>query len=392
MSDLTPEQRVQRNSLAVMTHPKYRPLGGIIMMGKTTVEEDAAQCPTAYTDGFNVVYGAAYIATLRDEEIRFLILHESMHKALRHLTTWLWMWKEHPELANRACDYVINLLLFLSDEGTRFILMPSQGCLDMRFKDMDAGEVYRMLKQEKESGKGGGSGEGFDSHKWEVAKDQTPAEAAAIGDEVKRALQQGALLVGKLGGDVARAVSDILKQDKDWREELWEYITHLCGGRDISTWRRPSRRSVDSGNYTPSYYSESVGRIVIAVDTSGSITGKVIAAFLGTVMNIAESVKPELIDLLYWDSQVAAHEKYGEGQYDTVLASTKPKGGGGTSPSCVSTYLSAKGIRPECIIILTDGAVGSDWGQGWTAPVLWCLVDNKRTTAANGRTIHLREG
>ena len=64
-----------------------------------------------------------------------------------------------------------------------------------------------------------------------------------------------------------------------------------------------------------------------------------------------------LLDLLYWDSRVAAHEKYGEGQYDTLASSTKPKGGGGTTPSCVSRYLQENAIKPECVVMLTDGSV-----------------------------------
>lgn len=59
--ELTVEQKIQRESLAVMTHHKYRSLGGVIMMGVTRVEDDAAKCPTAYTDGLNTVYGRAFM-------------------------------------------------------------------------------------------------------------------------------------------------------------------------------------------------------------------------------------------------------------------------------------------------------------------------------------------
>ncbi len=391
MSHMTVEQRIERGSLAVITHTNFRALGGVVMMGKTSVSDEKGI--TAYTDGFNVAYGRRYVEDLGEKELHFVILHETLHKALRHLSTWLWMWKEDPELANLACDYVINLLLVLSDPGGKFICMPETGVLDHRFKDMDAGQVYRILKQEKDSGKGAGAGnggQGFDAHGWEVCDKHTPETRQEMEQTVTKALQQGSLLVGKMGGDLSLAIGDILAPQVNWVDELREFVMSLCYGRELSTWRRPHRRSIDSGNYIPSVYSEAIGRIVIGVDTSGSIDGKLINAFLSEVANICESVHPEMLDLLYWDARVASHEKYGTGQYDSLISSTRPKGGGGTSPSCVSQYLADNSIRPECVVMLTDGIVGKDWGSNWSAPVLWCISGNKRTVATTGKTIHIR--
>ena len=382
---LTEEQRVQKESLAVITHPKYRSLGGVIMMGVSRVEDDEAKCPTAYTDGLNTIYGRAFISTMSDAESRFLILHETLHKALRHMITWQGIWKEDAKTANLACDYVINLLLVLSDAGEGFIQMPPNGALDQRYKDMDAGEVYRLLKA---AGNTGNEPQGFDEHGWEEAQGMTPTEVAALGKEVENALQQGSILKGKLAGGLDRAVQEILAPTVDWVEELRDFVSATCGGKDLSTWRRPNRRLIDSGIYMPSSISETVGRVGIGVDTSGSVTGKIQGRFISEVVGVALLVKPELIDLLYWDSGVAAHEKYAEGQYEMLAQSTKPKGGGGTSPSCVTKYLADNRIKPECFIMLTDGEVDNDWGGAWPCPVLWCIT-SKRITAGNGRTLYI---
>ena len=58
--------------------------------------------------------------------------------------------------------------------------------------------------------------------------------------------------------------------------------------------------------------------------------------------------------------------------------------------SCVSAYLKEKNIQPECVIVLTDGYVGGDWGSGWTAPVMWCIVGGYDGDADNGKTIHIK--
>ena len=386
MADLTPEQRVQRNTLAVMTHVKYRPLGGVMMMGKTSVEDDPAKCPTAYTDGFNVTYGASFLAGLSDEEIRFLILHETLHKALRHLTTWRWMWKENPKKANMACDYVINLQLVDADAGEGFLRMPDKVCLDMQYRGMDSGEVYRKMPEPPPE-----EGGGFDEHGWEEADQQTPQQQEAVAKEVESALQQGSLLAGKMDSELSRAIGEILEPQVNWKEELRDFVLSICAGRELSTWRKPKRRTIDSGMYLPSTYSETVGRVVTGVDASGStIKDSIISAFLGEVVSVATTTTPELLDLLYWDSKVTAHEKYGVGEYENILTSTKPKGGGGTSPSCVTRYMQAKGLKPECVIMLTDGIVGGDWGGVWPCPVLWCVVDNRRVSASVGKTLHIR--
>jgi hypothetical protein len=53
--------------------------------------------------------------------------------------------------------------------------------------------------------------------------------------------------------------------------------------------------------------------------------------------------------------------------------------------------LKEKKIEPECIIMLTDGHVGNDWGQDWTAQVLWCIVGGNDVVSPNGKTIHIKD-
>ena len=58
-------------------------------------------------------------------------------------------------------------------------------------------------------------------------------------------------------------------------------------------------------------------------------------------------------------------------------------------------YLKEKLIHPECVVVLTDGYVGDDWGESggdsWPAPVLWAIVGDNDVVAANGKTIHVKE-
>jgi predicted metal-dependent peptidase len=136
---------------------------------------------------------------------------------------------------------------------------------------------------------------------------------------------------------------------------------------------------------------QKVGKIVVAIDTSGSIGGDMLDTFLTEVKTICDEVRPETVDLIYWDYNVAGHEMYTETEYESLLQQTKPKGGGGTDPACIPLYMKKHSIVPEITIVLTDGWYNGegDWSVIGT-PVLWCVVDNKSYESATGKVIHIK--
>ena len=384
MSKLTAEQRVQKAHVWLMKHPKYCLYSGVLMIGKTEVKDEG--CPTAYTDGRNTAYGRKFVDKLSESDLKGLILHENLHKAFRHTTVWKHLYKEQAQLANMACDYVINLMIVDADDGANEVTLPEGGLLDEKYRGMDAGTVYRMLKEDAESGGGGGEG-GFDEHGWESAEGMSPEEKEQLARDVDQALRQGAILAGKMKGNVPREIGDVLTPKVDWREALREFITSFCVDKDESTWRRPSRRWIGDDVYMPSLIGESVGRVVVAIDMSGSIGSNEVSQFLGEVRDICDRVKPEGIDLLYWDTDVCQHEKYEQDQLDNLLGSTKPRGGGGTNPQCIVDYMSEKKIKAECAIVLTDGYV-PNWGNGWSCPTLWGITTDE--VSGVGKTVHMQ--
>ncbi len=379
---LTVEQRIQKAHVALMNDPKYCLYSGIFMLGKVEVCDDV---PTACTNGRDVKYGRKFVGKLTDAELRGLILHEAKHKAFRHLTTWKSLYKEDARLANVACDYVINLQIVDEDKEGKFVKLPEGGCLNERFRGMDAGAVFRLLKQQ---GDGGGGGEPLDEHDWENADEMSQQEKEVLANEIDQALRQGAILAGKMGANVPRDITDALTPKVDWREVLRDFVTSYCADRDESTWKRPARRWIAQDVYMPSSISDSLGRIVVAIDMSGSIGAEEIGQFLGEVKSVCESVNPEAIDLLYWDTQICQHETYERDALSGLLQSTKPRGGGGTDPQCIPEYIKAKSIKAECAVILTDGYVHR-WGEGWSCPVLWGITTEK-ITAPIGKSVTIK--
>ena len=391
---LTPEQRLSKAVVDIMGNPKYVALAGVLMIGEKSVKDDV---PTACTNGRDEMYGRAFVDELNDAELRFLVLHESYHKLYKHLTTWRHLYDENPQLANMACDYVINQKI-TDDNTDGWARMPKGGCLDPKYRGMDSAQVYNLLKQggsgdtgssEGSGSQGNGLPQGFDEHDWEGASELSDDERRELARDIDEAIRQGALIAGKMGSGGDRDLQDLLQPQVDWREVLREFINATCAGNDYSTWQRPNRRFMSAGVYLPSGISEQVGELVVAIDTSGSIGSRELTQFLSEVHSICQTVKPDAVRLLYWDTKVCRDEKYDNTQLDNLVKSTKPAGGGGTRVDCVPKYMAEYGIKPQAVIVLTDGYLGGNWGQ-WACPVLWCLLDNDRAKPDVGKHVNIK--
>jgi predicted metal-dependent peptidase len=400
---LNAEERLSKAVVAIMGHPRYTALAGVLMIGEKTIEDDI---PTACTNGRDVKYGRAFVDGLTDAELRGLVLHEDEgHKLYRHLTTWRWMYDIDPHLANCACDYVINIKIVDDNRQDGFATLPEGGLVDERFRGMDSAQVFNILRKEQEEqqsqdsqdnesegeGEQGGMAEsgGFDEHDWEGAQSLSDEEQRELARDIDEAIRQGAMAAGKMGGTGNRDLDELLQPQVDWREVLREFIQTTCAGNDYSTYARPNRRLMSQGIIMPSGISEQVGELVIAIDTSGSIGQRELTAFLSEVKGVCDTVKPDKLRLLYWGSSVVGDEAYDMHDLDNLVKSTKPMGGGGTNVNCVTQYMADESIRPQACIVLTDGYLYSGWGS-WTCPVLWAILDNKGAVPDEGKAVHIK--
>jgi predicted metal-dependent peptidase len=274
------------------------------------------------------------------------------------------------------------------------------GCFDEKYRGWDSAQVFNDLKQQGQgqgngSGQGdgqgmpNGSGKGFDEHGWEDAQAMTADEQRELAREIDEAVRQGALAAGKLGNGADRDMVELLQPQVDWREVLRAFVQTTCQGTDYSTWRRPNRRYIGAGVYMPSGISEQIGEIVVAIDTSGSIGARELGVFLAEIKEVADTVHPEAIRILYWDTDVAGDERYEGAEVDNIVQSTKPKGGGGTNVECVPQYIQDNQIKAQAVIVLTDGYLFGGWGE-WHHPVLWTVLDNERAKPDVGKTVHIK--
>ncbi len=363
----------------IMRHPEYALFAGIVCMGDVRISDSY---PTAATNGRDVFYGRKFCGDLNQKQMRYVVLHENGHKAMRHCVEYREIVKKYPKLSNIAQDHVINLMIEECDPHWQFVQLPLDSiCRDPKYKGWSFIEVLQdLIKNGKpdDDGDDGNSGGSFDEHLdgSELGDD----EMQRVGKQVDEALRQGKILSDKLrgrgtgnGGNPLDAT--IQQRETDWREALRDFVQSMCSGYDNSRFCPPNKRLQPLGFIMPSHFSETIGELIVACDTSGSMGG-VYPTVFGEIARICETVRPERVRIIWWDDGVNSEQEFTPDDYDKIAGLMKPQGGGGTRVSCVAEYVAEKQYKPVAVIYLTDGYIESSYTVP-DVPCLWGVVDNK---------------
>jgi len=416
------ETRVKKAHIALMKHPETALYSGVMLMGSSTVVDEG--CPTAYTDGVNKVYGRKFLEQIDTEpKVRGLILHENLHVALKQLPFGKDMFDENKKLANIAADMVVNNIIMnitgtVNGSSERIVDLPDGGVYDPMFNNWSMREVYNYLKKNCKGGKGGqkgnkpssggtqGSGgngdddgdgdtitingktydlSDSDEHDTDNLKDLTHEKVKEINDAIDRALREGGMLAGRMGAKVPRAISDLLEPKIDWRDALRDFVASAIKGKDEFTWRKLNKRHLANDIYLPSMENETIGELVVAIDTSGSIGGEQITEFATELVSICELCSPDKVRVLWWDTDVHGEQVFET--YQDIAKMLKPQGGGGTHVSCVNEYINKEKINAECVVVFTDGYVEHDITWNIPSPTLWMVTQNRSFTPPVGKLV-----
>lgn len=332
---------------------------------------------TMATDGRHLFYDESFVMGLKKDELLFVMAHEVMHNALEHQIR---RQSRDPGRWNEACDYAINGELVEAKVGT----MPKGGLLQTRFTGLSAEEIYRILDDEQSgsrSGAGPASGTGNDPGGCGGVLDAAPAhDHAALAEaraEVQTKVRQAAAIAkglnaGKLPAGIQRIVDRLLKPVVDWRAVLRRFVDESLT-RDFS-WAKPNRRFLPMGLVLPGQVSDGLSHFVIAVDTSGSIDGRALAAFAAEIRAAFEENMIDKLTVLYADTDVHHVQEFMMGD-EMVL---EAKGGGGTAFSNTFRWIEENAPDATVIAYFTDLYVG-DFGREPAAPVIWAVQGDSAT-------------
>ena len=377
------EDRLKRSHVLLMRHPETAFYSGIFMMGKSRIADD--DCPTAYTDGIDKVYGREFCSNLTDAEFRGLIMHENLHVALKHMSRFKAEFKDNAQLVNAAADYVVNDII-MSFEDKTHCMLPEGGLYDAKYHNWSVNQVIRALKKQQKEG-GQPNLKTLDDHGFgeeeKQSKPMTGEEQKSLNKEVDKALREGKLLASRFSSVTPRAIDESLAPKIDWRLVLKDFVMSVTKGADEYTWRRFNKRYLADDIYLPSTENDTVGELVIAIDTSGSIGGKQLSAFASEVASICETCSPEKVRVLWWDTEIHGEQVF-TSNYQDIANLLKPEGGGGTDAQCIVDYVNKKKINAEGVIVFTDG-------HFWKKPVwntdiktLWVVTDTQSYIPNNG--------
>lgn len=318
--------------------------------------------PVAATDGERIFLNPDALRELDPSTLDAVFLHELLHAACLHPVR---RGTRTPLLWNLAADIVVNGIL--AEAG--FLRMPEGFLRDPALEHLPVEEVYEALDDDDERVQRltsdllePGDPEDADADRARLQAEWAQATAAAAA--LTAAQGQGQAPAGLLR-QIEAARSTV-----PWRKALWRFVA-----RTPVDFTGFDRRHIGRGLFLD--VDEPLpARVLLAVDTSGSITQALLATFLGEVRQIAATY-PELdLELAWFDA--ALHGPWPLHRH----LSRSPVGGGGTDFRPVFEHAATRHghQRYLAVVVLTDG-YGTFPRDRSPLPVLWVVPAGGRSSS-----------
>jgi predicted metal-dependent peptidase len=175
---------------------------------------------------------------------------------------------------------------------------------------------------------------------------------------------------GKLPAGLERLILDRIAPPIPWRNILENYVVSAVRESYSST--RFNRRFLRNKIYLPALHSTKLN-LVVAVDTSGSISGDQLSEIGAVIEDIRIQVPKMVVSVIYCDAKVQRREIFEEGDACVL----KPKGGGGTDFRPVFEEVKRDDTPPDVLLYLTDGYGTYPERNEIEFPVIWVYFRNK---------------
>lgn len=357
------QTRISKVKASLVIEQPY--FGSIASTLKPVLNEDIK---TFLSTAKNFEYNDDYINSLSNEELGFILTNSAMHQVFLHEARidsrmeWLWV---------LATDYAINCLLV--NNGLE---LPEHVNYDERFDDMSAEAIYASLENEIDDDKH--SPEQVSQIKFEEHQEQEIDNDESIQDMHEQLLNK-AKLQGDLPLGIEILVPNIFEGKISWEDELYNVIEQSI--RFDYRLLPPNKRYISQGIALPAL-SGSKAKIVIAIDSSGSVDGSLLAKFLAEVESIMNTYENFEIDLLVADAKVHEHHIL----YPGDELSYTLKGGGGTNFENTFEYINENIDEVNLLLYFTDGFGKFPEDEAFFETV-WVLSDEIEVPF--GRTIFL---
>lgn len=362
---------------------------------------------TASTDGKVIRWSPEFVAKLTPEEVRFVLLHETLHCAHAHFDRL----PITPE-GNEAGDYAINAIL----AQVAGVTMPKGGLLDAKYDNMAEEEILAAIrrkpkqqpKQQPQPQQGGGNGQpdpngqpqpdpngqpdpgqcgGFGPPAPTAPPAPGKAAPQTMAEKWKQAVVQADMASRSLGkGNAPAEMQRIIDAAKaaaklNWKDECADFLKSSIATRN--DWTRSARRFAGAPVIYPRRKVDSTGLVVFVRDTSGSIDDKLTAQFTALIAQCCGDLNCEAL-VMDCDTVIHAEYRLAPGEEAPLHA----KGGGGTSflePFARVAELVEAGETVAGLVYLTD--LCGDEPESVDVATLWLSTTD--SVARTGHTVHV---
>jgi len=316
-------------------------------------------------------YNPEWIETLTSKELRAVLTHEALHVLLHHIAR-----ADHFDYNklgyNIAADMAINCHVTGLPDG---VFYPSS----FQLPDFESSEWYyrKLKKQSKDKGQGiseysSGKGDLVDSHdSWGECEDDVVKEKIrGIADKAIKAQDEKGW--SEFGSGLAKAILDANKPVINWKREVRYFINKLVlAGRKTTRTRinrreqslRKGREDKLKGVYIhPGNKRDYTSKLLVAIDTSGSVSNTEVQAFLSEINGMIEHVK---CDVTMFDTKILMEPV----EVKKKISSFNIVGRGGTNFAPIIKYVDEH--KYDGLIIMTDGF--APFPAKPKARVLWAI-------------------
>ncbi len=408
MKSITPQQiEAEAERLAAMRMQvlEMHPFWGYLLLQVQLVAAPDLPALMATDCVRHIWYNPLMTIKLETAELGFALTHEVCHQvqetSARRCGREEFKW-------NMATDYAINALVAdILTPGCRswdpqpLYKMPKGGLFNDKYHDWIAETIYEDLCQKElktgpvtvkvtlPNGEGGAMqlpgisnhGGGIDLH---LPLDLDDDQREMLRERVMTAVENYQLNDSR-GDCPLNSLRELGLLDPPkipWRRLLHRYADMALAADDYSL-AHPNKHYWPNDLVVPGRYNEQISSIVVALDTSGSMTKEALREVAKEIRGfMSEAQETTLIVADAAIQQVIPFE-----QLEDFMKTWDVRGGGGTNHVCVFEYIAEHKLNPALFIGLTD--LYSDFPkQRPHFPVLW-LTPPKHGIPPWGKVIEL---
>lgn len=362
------------------------PFFGSLLLNLTLKEEPDMPYDMG-TDGKFIYFNPTYAKKAKASNIRTTLIHELLHCVLLHITR---RGNRDPKIWNIACDYVVNYYI---QHSTDYYLS-KDFLYKYKYGGMTAEQVYEDLLKtlpepdvdsdyQKALGSGGKMHEPGEGDPDDIPND---GEIEVSLEEQWKANIVQAQNIAKTSGygtsGLETMVEEILNPTLPWHIILMDLLQEQ--NQADYTWSRPNICFMANNIYLPSAHSQSAAELVIALDTSCSVSEEELAIMQAELNGILETIRPKSMTVIHCDTQIHKVDEYDEQDLPVYINFA---GRGGTEFKPVFDYVQENIEEVKCLVYFTDLGARFNFDEP-DYPVFWVNTYDK-ANAPMGTTLHI---